>query len=49
MVIVLGELDDQQNPMYHPDSLVVLFDGSDLGRYRTLGGTGLVGDRIAFE
>lgn len=48
VVIVLGELDDQENPMYHPDSLVVLFNESDLAHYRTLGGTALAGDRIPF-
>jgi len=49
VVIVLGELDDQENPMYHPDSLVVLFNEGDLARYRSLGGIEVLGDHIPFE
>jgi hypothetical protein len=48
VVIVLGELDDQEVPRYHPDSMVVLFNESDLARYRSLGGIELIGDRIPF-
>jgi len=40
VLIVLGELDDQQNPVYHPDSLIVLFHEGDLARYPEADGIG---------